>query len=134
MLGDATVYPTIAVRDLEEGRSFYEDTLGLEKASENPAGILYKSGDGYIFIYPSDTAGTNKATNANWVVDNIKDMVRQLKAKGVTFEQYQDLPGIDRIEEDVHIGSDDNGNEMQAAWFKDPSGNILCISTDMRQQ
>jgi hypothetical protein len=46
--------------------------------------------------------------------------VRDLKAKGITFEHY-DMPDMKR-EGDVHIGGD-----MKVAWVKDPDGNILNI-------
>jgi hypothetical protein len=46
--------------------------------------------------------------------------VRELKAKGVTFEHYN-MPDTTR-EDDIHVA----GN-MKVAWFKDPDGNILNI-------
>ena len=56
-----------------------------------------------------------------WAVGNaLGDIVRALKAKGVTFEHY-DTPGMTR-EGDVHIAGD-----MKVVWFKDPDGNILNI-------
>jgi hypothetical protein len=58
-----------------------------------------------------------------WVVgEDIKSVVQQLKAKGITFEHY-DMPGVTR-EGDVHIAGD-----MKVAWFKDPDGNILNIAS-----
>jgi catechol 2,3-dioxygenase-like lactoylglutathione lyase family enzyme len=54
------------------------------------------------------------------VGDDVERVVRELKAKGVTFEHY-DLPDT-RREGDVHIGG-----HMKIAWFKDPDGNILNI-------
>ena len=44
--------------------------------------------------------------------------VRDLKAKGVTFEHY-DMPET-KLDGDIHVA----GN-MKVAWFKDPDGNIL---------
>ena len=57
----------------------------------------------------------------SWVVGNdIEDVVRELKAKGVSFEHYN-MPDVTR-EDDIHVA----GN-MKVAWFKDPDGNILNI-------
>jgi hypothetical protein len=50
----------------------------------------------------------------------VEDIVRALKAKGVTFEHY-DMPDMTRGG-DVHVAGD-----MKVAWFKDPDGNILDI-------
>ena len=47
--------------------------------------------------------------------------VAELKAKGVTFEHYDDLPGLTR-KGDIHRAGD-----FRVAWFKDPAGNILSV-------
>ncbi len=125
MLGDKQAVATVAVKDMDAAKKFYEGTLGLTKDKEDPSGILYKSGSSSVFVYPSEYAGTNKATAVSWGVgDGIEAIVEGLKAKGVVFEQY-DLPGATR-EGDLHVMGD-----LKAAWFKDPSGNILNIVNQM---
>lgn len=120
MLKDSKVFATLAVKDINIAKQFYGEKLGLEQADENPGGVTYTSGGGKLFVYQSPTAGTGQATCAAWQVDNIDQVVADLKAKGISFEHY-DLPGGSR-EGDVHV----MGN-MKAAWFKDPDGNILNI-------
>lgn len=121
MLKDVNVIATIAVKDLDTARNFYERTLGLKRdSSEEPEVISYKSGSSSLLVYKSSYAGTNEATAATWAVDDVEQAVATLKDKGVRFEKY-DLPGMKR-EGDVHVGGD-----MKAAWFKDPDGNILAI-------
>ena len=120
MLGSNDVCACLAVKDMDAAAKFYEETLGLEKSMESPGGTFYKSGASGVFVYPSQYAGSNKATAAAWNVKDVEGAVKDLKAKGVTFEQY-DLPGATR-EGDVHIMG-----ELKAAWFKDPDGNILNI-------
>jgi hypothetical protein len=71
-------------------------------------------------VYRSSFAGTNKATALTWTVDDVEDVVRTLKAKGIKFEHY-DLPETKR-EGDVHVSGD-----IKVAWFKDPDGNILSV-------
>lgn len=125
MLGDKDVCATIAVRDLDAARKFYEETLGLEVSMESPGGVFYKSGKSGVFVYPSGTAGTNKATYASWMVDDVEGTIEALKAKDVKFERYDNLPGVKR-EGDLHImGS------LKSAWFTDPDGNILNIVNQM---
>jgi catechol 2,3-dioxygenase-like lactoylglutathione lyase family enzyme len=122
MLKDHDAVATIAVKDLGVARKFYEGTLGLEvEAAEEMEVFTLKSGSSRIFVYESQHAGTNQATAATWVVgDQVAEIVRALKAKGVAFEHY-DLPDTTR-EGDVHVSGD-----IRVAWFKDPDGNILSI-------
>jgi catechol 2,3-dioxygenase-like lactoylglutathione lyase family enzyme len=119
MLANKDASANIAVRDLDKAREFYEGTLGLKPvATQGEELIVFQSGNSKLNVYRSQYAGTNKATAVTWEVDDIEATVRELKAKGVTFEHY-DLPGS-RLEGDVHVDGD-----MKVAWFKDPDGNIL---------
>ncbi len=122
MLGNRDAVANIAVKNLKAARKFYEDTLGLKQAgAEGEELIVFKSGKTTINVYRSEFAGTNKATAVTWAVgDEVEDIVRALKAKGVTFEHY-DMPDM-KLEGDVHVFGD-----MKVAWFKDPDGNILNI-------
>jgi catechol 2,3-dioxygenase-like lactoylglutathione lyase family enzyme len=117
-LGDHGAVATIAVRDLDSARSFYEQTLGLTLVDQRGKEVLtFRAGEGILFVYNSPFAGTNKATAATWRVEDVDGHAAALKAKGVRFEHY-DLPEMHR-EGDVHVGGD-----MRVAWFKDPDGNI----------
>jgi hypothetical protein len=109
---------------LEVSKKFYEDTLGLTHIdTEEEDLIAFKSGNTNIYVYKSQNAGTNKATAITWIVgEDLEDIVMKLKAKGVTFEHY-DMPDMTR-KNDVHIFGD-----MKVAWFKDPDGNILNITS-----
>lgn len=123
MLGDKPAAATLAVKDMDTARDFYENTLGLtemEGGSDDPDAVMYRSGPSVVLVYKSSYAGTNQATAASWAVgDDFDSIVEGLKGKGVTFEHYDDLPGTTR-EGDVHMLGD-----FKAAWFKDPDGNIL---------
>ena len=121
MLRDTDAVATLAVRDLNAAAKFYGETLGLSRAStEDNEAIVFESGDTTINVYRSAFAGTNKATALTWAVDDVEEIVRTLKAKGVTFEHY-DLPQTKRAG-DVHVAGD-----HKIAWFKDPDGNILSV-------
>lgn len=120
MLNQNNVYATLAVKDLSAAQQFYAQKLGFEVLEETPGGLMYKSGDGRLFIYESSFAGTNQATAATWDVQGIEEVVSGLKAKGVEFEQY-DFPDT-RVENHIHFTEG-----MKAAWFKDPDGNILAL-------
>jgi len=125
MLGDSDVAAAIAVKDMAVASKFYEETLGLHKGEESPGGTVFKSGSTTVFVYPSSYAGTNKATYAGWTVTDVEATIEDLKAKGVQFEHYDDMPGVERQGE-IHVMG-----ELKAAWFKDPDGNILSITNQM---
>jgi catechol 2,3-dioxygenase-like lactoylglutathione lyase family enzyme len=121
MLRDANAVATLGVKDLDVAARFYEDTLGLSRAgAEDGEVVMFESGDTTINVYKSTFAGTNKATALTWTVDDVEDVVRTLRGKGVRFEHY-DLPET-RREGDVHISGD-----IKVAWFKDPDGNLLSV-------
>ena len=121
MLGHKDAHANLAVKNLAASRSFYEQTLGLSPVHEEAGElVVYKSGNSLLNVYRSDFAGTNKATAVTWTVDDVDEVVKKLKSRGVTFEHY-DMPGLTRTG-DVHIGDD-----MRVAWFKDPDGNILNV-------
>ena len=122
MLNGKQPIATIAVKDIKAAGKFYGGTLGLKAADKQEQGTLaYKSGNSTIFVYPSQYAGTNKATAVTWAVgDDVEAVVQSLKAKCVAFEHY-DLPNTTR-KGDVHV----QGNR-KVAWFKDPDGNIHSI-------
>ena len=122
MLGDYDVHPDIGVKDLGVSRKFYEETLGLRPGYEDEWEMYYKSGNSWLRVYPTESAGTNRATYCSWEVDNVEQVVDLLKEKGIQFEHYEDMPNA-TINGDVHVMGD-----RQAAWFKDPDGNILCVA------
>jgi catechol 2,3-dioxygenase-like lactoylglutathione lyase family enzyme len=122
MLGDNSAIATVGVRNLEQSKEFYERTLGLTKVMENDEVIAFKSGASTLFVYRSPYAGTNKATAVTFVVDEVDDLVRSLRGRGVRFEHY-DLPKMTR-QGDIHVAG-----SMKTAWFKDPDGNIFSLVT-----
>ena len=122
MLSDKDAVATVAVKSLESARNFYEQTLGLTKIMENEEVLAFKSGRSTLFVYRSQFAGTNKATAVTWVADEVEDIVKTLKGRGVNFEHY-DLPNMTR-QGDLHVAG-----TMKAAWFKDPDGNIFSLVT-----
>jgi catechol 2,3-dioxygenase-like lactoylglutathione lyase family enzyme len=122
MLSNTDAVANVAVKDLDVAKKFYEGTLGLKPvAAEGHELIVFRSGNSTLNVYRSKYAGTNQATAVTWVVgDQVENVVKSLKAKGVKFEHY-DLPGMTRAG-DIHVGGD-----MKVAWFKDPDGNILNV-------
>ena len=121
MLRDYDAVATIAAKDIQKTARFYQDVLGFKTVSQAMGTQQLQSGSTKILIYPSQFAGTNKATAITWTVDDVEQIVGDLKAKGATFEHYDNLPQVTR-RGDIHIAGD-----LKNAWLKDPDGNILSI-------
>jgi catechol 2,3-dioxygenase-like lactoylglutathione lyase family enzyme len=121
MLAKAEAMPMIGVKDIDRARKFYEDTLGLETQEAMGGEVLEVTiGDKVINVYRSEHAGTSKTTALTFAVDDIEAEVRDLKDKGIFFEQY-DMPGLEK-QGDLYVAEG-----MKTTWFKDPDGNILSL-------
>ena len=95
-LATLTPTPMLAVKDVARARRFYEEVLGFVPLANGMDDVLqFRAGELVFVVYPSQYAGTNRATALTWTVgDQLEDAVETLKAKGVTFEHYQ-LPDTD---------------------------------------
>lgn len=121
MLQDHSLYAYLPAQDVARARRFYEETLGFRPGEEQAGGVTYPFANGTAaFLYPTDNAGTSKASQAFWQVDDIEREVAELKKRGVRFEHY-DMPDV---ETDGDIST---GGGAKAAWFKDTEGNILAL-------
>jgi predicted enzyme related to lactoylglutathione lyase len=123
MLSNSKVEANIPAGDLKRARDFYADKLGLTPSEEfGEEALAYRTAGGTSFnIYRTEYAGQAGHTIAQWHVDDIESEVRDLKAKGITFEVY-DMPGVTW---DGEIASLEGVG--RAAWFKDSEGNTMCI-------
>ena len=92
MLGTFKSVATAAVKDIDAAKRFYTDKLGLKQiGSEGQEAVTYQTGgDTTLLVYRSQYAGQNGATGVTWNVENIHDVVRDLKAKGVRITQEPD--------------------------------------------
>ena len=124
MLSDHTPVATLPTADLSKARSFYEDTLGLKPERDGMDGVAYTCGDGTVFVYESEYAGTNKATAVSFDVpmSAFDDEVGALRDKGVSFMTFE----AEGLEWNDGVAS--MGEDMKSVWFTDPDGNILNIS------
>jgi len=122
MLADFAPSATVAVKNLDKVRPFYEGVLGLKPIDTAMRGAQgFRAGDAILVIYESQFAGTNQATTVTWSLgDRFDAVMDDLRAKGVAFEEYR-FAGV-TIENGVHISS--GGGPGRVAWFKDPDGNI----------
>jgi len=86
MLQESPLYAYFPARDLERARKFYEQTLGLVPQQEMNGGVVYAfAGGTAAFLYPTPNAGTSKASQAFWSVEDVDREIETLKGRGVTF-------------------------------------------------
>jgi len=124
MLQKSPMYAYIPAKDVARARRFYEDKVGLKPKQEIEGGVVYESGKGTAcFLYPTPNAGTSKASQAFWQVEDIEREVGELKKRGVKFEEY-DTPDI-KTRDGIFTGGG-----AKAAWFKDTEDNILAVIQD----
>ena len=121
MLSDARYEAALPCSNLGRAKSFYADKLGLTPADEQPAGALFSGRDGTRFLlFPSSGTPSGSHTQMGFIVADADAEVRDLKQRGVQFEEY-DFPGFDKATSIAQIGED------RGAWFKDSEGNLLGI-------
>ena len=126
MLQNTPMYSYLPATNVARARAFYEQKLGFRPSEEIAGGVVYKFAGGTgCFLYPTDNAGTNRASQAFWQVDDVEREVATLRARGVTFEEY-DSPGMKTVNGIA------TGGGAKTAWFKDSEGNILAIVQDVR--
>jgi tRNA-Thr(GGU) m(6)t(6)A37 methyltransferase TsaA len=128
--GVATRLPA---QDLERARRFYAEKLGLEPVEERPGGLRYQCAGGEFALFESAGAPSGGHTQMGWEVDDIEATVRELRQRGVVFEEY-DLPGLatnNGIAEVVGNYPSKGGVGERAAWFRDTEGNLLGIGEPM---
>jgi predicted enzyme related to lactoylglutathione lyase len=127
MLQQSPMYSYLPARDVGRARVFYEQKLGFRPSEEIDGGVVYKFANGTAcFLYPTTNAGTNRASQAFWQVEDVEKEVADLKARGVKFEEY-DQPGAKTV------NSIATGGGAKAAWFKDTEGNVLAVVQDIRR-
>ena len=126
MLQKFPMYAYIPVANVARAREFYEQKLGFKAGRELAGGVRYEFGEGTgCFMYPTPNAGTSRASQAFWQVDDVEREVAELKARGVKFEDY-DMPGLETKDGIATAGG------AKAAWFKDTEGNILAVVQSLR--
>jgi predicted enzyme related to lactoylglutathione lyase len=122
MISTAPITAILPVSDVDRASAFYSDTLGLPDKGTSPDGNrMFATGGGSMvaLMKAEDGAQTNH-TVLSFEVSNIGDEIRDLAARGVTFEDY-DLPELKTVDHVCVMGAE------KAAWFKDTEGNFLCL-------
>lgn len=121
MLSDHPVFPILLSTDMAASRTFYHDTLGLEILGESEERIVLRCGGGTQLVITRSTTGTaDTQTQMAWRVPDLRAALADLRARGVRIEEYEapDPVTVDGIADMGH---------SWAAWFVDPSRNVLSV-------
>ena len=122
MLSEFPVFPILLSRDLDASQRYYHDTLGLEILREDEGDrIVFRAGGGTQLVVTLSTVGTSDTqTQMAWRVTDIRAAIADLRARGVQIEEYREPDPV------TTDGVADMGHSW-AAWFVDPSGNVLAV-------
>jgi predicted enzyme related to lactoylglutathione lyase len=110
---------------MDRAIDFYRVMLGLEPYQNDPDGSArYRVGDTMLMVYPSEYAGTNKATAAGFEVEDLDSVVAELRSRGIEFQEfdYGEMKTVDGI-----LAMPDGS---RGAWFNDTEGNIIGVFQD----
>ena len=116
MLSQFQAVTTLVVTDTDEAKAFYETQLGLTLLEETPAGLRFGAGKGSQLTIRRGQPPASGPTVMHFEVDDVSAVVQDLISRGVTFEAYETPKTVDFI---AQFGP------VRAAWFKDPSGNVI---------
>ena len=112
----------IPVRDSTVARPFYEEILGLYLVDDTPFALVFDAFGTMLRVTPVGEFTPFPFTIAGFDVPDIDATVASLAAAGVVFSRF------DFMEQDeLGIWSAPGG--ARVAWFRDPDGNTLSLTT-----
>jgi catechol 2,3-dioxygenase-like lactoylglutathione lyase family enzyme len=112
----------VPVRDVATARAFYVETLGLPVVDESPFALVVDCGGSQLRLTPVADTEPRPFTIAGWAVADIVSTVEDLMQAGVTFTHYEGMGQDDR-----GVWTAPSGDRV--AWFSDPDGNTLSLTT-----
>jgi catechol 2,3-dioxygenase-like lactoylglutathione lyase family enzyme len=128
MLMNGLVATRLPAQNLERAKAFYAEKLGLEPIEEREGGLRYVCAAGEFALFESTGAASGDHTQMGWEVEDIEATVRELRARGVVFEEYN-VPGLQTVDgiADIEGNYPSKGTGERGAWFRDSEGNTLGI-------
>lgn len=123
MLGEETLVAFMATSKPAAARAFFEGVLGLTFVHEHEHLVVFRSGGALVSLQKTDVVTPPHGTALGWNVKDLRGVMRDLIARGVTFERFEGME-----QDDLGVWSPAPGTGV--AWFKDPDGNLLSLSQD----
>ncbi len=108
-------------RDLDSAVEFYRDTLGAPLLARfDPPGLAFFDLAGVRLLLEASAS----SSTLYFAVDDIDASFQELRRRGVAFEQE---PALVHRDDEGTFGP--VGEEEWMAFFRDPDGNLLAISS-----
>jgi catechol 2,3-dioxygenase-like lactoylglutathione lyase family enzyme len=114
----------VATANADAARAFYHGTLGLPIISDDKFAIVFNAQGVPLRVQLVSKAVVAPYTVLGWEVADIHATVAALSSAGVKFERYPNFE-----QDEAGIWTAPNGKHV--AWFKDPEGHTLSVSTPM---
>jgi catechol 2,3-dioxygenase-like lactoylglutathione lyase family enzyme len=125
MLTNQTLHAFVPTLNPTRAKEFYGETLGLPQVSESPFALEFNANGTLLRVTTVQALIPHPFTVLGWGVDNIKDMIGQLTAKGIYFEVFGFFE-----QDDLGIWTAPDGTKV--AWFKDTDGNLLSLAENKK--
>jgi catechol 2,3-dioxygenase-like lactoylglutathione lyase family enzyme len=125
MLSGRQFVGMLLMTDAARAKAFYCGVLGLPLQHEDAFAVVVDAGGAPLRLAVVADVPAPAGTNAGWLVDDVGVAVRALTAAGVSFERF---PGMEQ--DDDGVWRSPGGDEV--AWFRDPDGNRLSLSSPGR--
>jgi catechol 2,3-dioxygenase-like lactoylglutathione lyase family enzyme len=122
MLASGKLIGFIPTTDYDRSRAFYEGKLGCTFISLDQFAMVLDLGGSMIRVVKIPNSTPSHATILGWQVTDVRSVAQWLTSRGVELEKY---PFVEDKELGVWVTP--AGNSV--AWFKDPDGNVLSISS-----
>lgn len=123
MLGQEQLVAMLGTSDPVAARTFFEETLGLSFVADHPHALVFQAVNARLMLQKVQAVSPPHGTALGWTVADLRGVMRRLIARGVTFERFD---GMDQDELGVWSPG---GPATGVAWFKDPDGNLLSLSS-----
>ena len=106
MLSQSAVTTMLPVMDLARARAFYEECLGLQPGELRPDGkFVYRVGGSALALFPRPGGTKAEHTAISFQVSDIAASIRELKGRGVVFEDY-DFPDFKTVDHVCVLGAE----------------------------
>jgi catechol 2,3-dioxygenase-like lactoylglutathione lyase family enzyme len=133
LLAGSPVATRLPAQDLQRARRWYADKLALEPVEQRDGGLRYQCGGVSFALFQSGGAPSGAHTQMAWEVADIDAVAAELRARGVTFQEY-DLPGLNTVDGIAEIDGNypSKGTGERGAWFYDSEGNLIGLAQPIR--
>ncbi|MGB2589098.1 MAG: VOC family protein [Candidatus Acidiferrum sp.] len=113
----------ICTRDRARSTAFYRDALGLALTSEDRFAAVFNLGGATLRVSHVPDFTPHEHTILGFHVPDVLSTIKALRENGVTFNLY---PQFQQNELGIWTAP---GGIVRVAWFKDPDGNVLSVTS-----